>query len=461
MKNIQRNTRWMSALLALLLVCAMAVSMAACGSEAEKTREPAPAAQPAEETPAPTPEPTPTPVPTEAPPEPGFERLRDEDGDGVISYEFTYKGATVYALLALDPSCVFVGTAEQNMGVGETIDAMATKYDAIGGMNAGGFLDENGGGTGAAPYGITFSEGDCYNAVEAGIVCGLNSENELLAGYYTHDDCVAADITDAVTFGPVLVENGSKGDGFEQGLGARSAIGQREDGTIVMVVADGRQGYSIGLTFPDMVEILSEKFGCVTAVNMDGGNSSCMFYQGEIINNPANQASGSRPLPTAWLIKRAETKSENEDIPKSVDIKRNALGELYENENACGEELSARLKEFADSFVEAYYGFFGTKNADYYYPTLKQYVADESDLLSRMDQALMDRMWVNTGYNEFANKSFLGAYDNGDGSYTIEYALEITEFSTYWTYNKPDATLRITVYEAPDSIYGFLATATN
>lgn len=448
-------------LIILALLCALALSLAACSSAAAGSVQksaPTADAQSDEPTAEPTPEPTPTPTPepTEEPVADGYTRLTDEDGDGIIQYEFTYNGATVYALFVLDPSRVFVG-----VGAGQTLDVIAENYGAVAGINAGGFLDEGGGGSGNSPSGITYSEGSCINGDEYGVLAGLDGANQLIVGYYDNDFCVGSGIRDAVTFGPILVQDGVKAsaDSFEDGIGGRTAIGQRADGTIVMLVADGRQGYSIGLRFADLADIMYDKFGCVTAVNMDGGNSPCVIYNDELLNNPSNQAGGTRNLPSAWLVSPLTGSSDG--VTGSVDIAENALGELYTNENACSEELSARLQTFADSFVEAYYGYFGTANADYYYPTLKQYVADDSELLSRMDQALMDRTWVNTYSNAFENKTFLGAYDNGDGTYTILYSLDITEYSNYWTYSHPSAQLRITVYEAPDSAFGFLAIGTN
>ena len=75
---------------------------------------------------------------------PAGELLTDDDGDGIISYKFCYKGATVYSLIVLDPSRVFVGTALPQPsdwgGYGLTLDAMAEQYSAVAGINAGGFL---------------------------------------------------------------------------------------------------------------------------------------------------------------------------------------------------------------------------------------------------------------------------------------------------------------------------------
>ena len=93
-------------------------------------------------------------------------------------------------------------------------------------------------------------------------------------------------------------------DILESGIGPRTAIGQRQDKAVVMLAADGRQAYSIGLTYMDCADILFDKYGCVNAINMDGGNSTCMFFNGEMINNPSNVAGGTRNLPTTWLIRK-------------------------------------------------------------------------------------------------------------------------------------------------------------
>ena len=78
--------------------------------------------------------------------------------------------------------------------------------------------------------------------------------------------------------------------------------GQRGDGAIIMLVVDGRQAYSFGVTYGDCADILLS-YGCINAMNMDGGNSTSMYMDGKLINHPSNQAGGTRNLPTAWLFK--------------------------------------------------------------------------------------------------------------------------------------------------------------
>lgn len=392
--------------------------------------------------------------------------LTDDDGDGIINYKFNYKGSTVYSLIVLDPSRVYVGTAlpePAEWGYGVTLDVMAQQYGAVAGINAGGFLDQNGAGNGWPPSGITYSRGINFSMMENGPIAGMDRSNRMWAGYFNYNDCENIGIRDAVSFGPALVINGEKADSsyFESGIGARTAIGQREDGSIVMMVVDGRQGYSIGLTYADCADIMVDKFACVNASNMDGGNSSCMYFAGQIVNRSSNQASGTRNLPDAWLVSPLpENYVRPDSVPDQIHLPNNALGEVKEYESVCDPETSERMFKFACEFVQAYYGYFGTKNSDYYYPTMLEYVAPECELRSIMDLALMDRMWVNTWKTTANNIILNGVYANGDGTYDVIITSDVYEQSNYWNYEAPGTTLRITLMEAPERSRGYLVTAT-
>ncbi|MDR3120530.1 MAG: phosphodiester glycosidase family protein, partial [Clostridiales bacterium] len=61
----------------------------------------------------------------------------------------------------------------------------------------------------------------------------------------------------------------------------------RADGTIVMATFDGRQpGHSLGISAGEVAAILAD-YGCVNAGLCDGGSSSVMMYDGEIIGSPS------------------------------------------------------------------------------------------------------------------------------------------------------------------------------
>ena len=230
---------------------------------------------------------------------------------------------------------------------------------------------------------------------------------------------------------------------------------------MVLVAIDGRQGYSIGVTFGDCIDLMADKFGCINASNMDGGNSTCMYLMGEAVNRSSNQAGGTRDLPNAWLVapKPADyVKPEN--VPDYVVLPENALDERREYAEECDEELKERFLTFAQEFAPFYYGFFGSQSYDYYFGELARYVSRESDLWQRINLALMDRTWVNTWATDVNNLVLDGAYVNADGTYDIFITSDLYEHSTYWNYEANGTRLRITVVEDPDSYAGFLAIAT-
>ena len=85
------------------------------------------------------------------------------------------------------------------------------------------------------------------------------------------------------------------------GIAPRTAIGQRKDGAILMLVIDGRQTRSVGATLKDVQNTMLQ-YGAVNATNLDGGSSASMYYEGEVINNPSDPL-GERSVPSAIYVK--------------------------------------------------------------------------------------------------------------------------------------------------------------
>ena len=239
-------------------------------------------------------------------PRPDAYGLVDEDGDGIIFTEVKGNGYLGYMTVILDPKRVFVGMPDSYGGVGLTLEQLVQKYDAIGGINAGGFKDDGGGGLGGMPEGLTIIDGVCYNQ-NAGVTegfAGLDTDGFLHVGFYTYDDCVANNIVHAVSFGPILISNGVPTDPeyLTSSVNPRTAIAQRADGAIIMLVIDGRQVHSIGATYQDMVDLLLS-YGAINACNMDGGSSTVMYYEGRYVNSCSAEGGNPRPLPNAFLFK--------------------------------------------------------------------------------------------------------------------------------------------------------------
>ncbi len=113
-----------------------------------------------------------------------------------------------------------------------------------------------------------------------------------------------------ISGGPYLVKNGEiYVDINEQKLSAiggrnpRTAIGYTEDNNLIMLTADGREGSSIGLTLNELANLMKE-FGCVNAMNLDGGGSTVMYVQGDVVNKPA--MTGGIPLSNSITVIKKE-----------------------------------------------------------------------------------------------------------------------------------------------------------
>lgn len=214
----------------------------------------------------------------------------------------TYRGKM---MIINDPSRVYVYVIpDYNADWGMQVQAMVEAEGAIGGVNGGGFYDNNGRGTGTQPLGIVMSKGEWKNGDPAAEhqVIGLDNDNKLVIGYMTGYEAINRGVRDAVAWGPALIVNGEAvAVGGGGGLNPRTAIGQRADGAILLLVVDGRQPSSMGASYKDLISVM-QSYGAVNAANLDGGNSSSMVYEGEVITNTASLY-GERDLPTAILVR--------------------------------------------------------------------------------------------------------------------------------------------------------------
>lgn len=235
-------------------------------------------------------------------PKPDAWGLVDEDGDGIILEEVKGEGYSGYMMIVLDPTRVIVGSDPAYYGArGFTVEEMVHKFDAVAGTNAGGFHDPDGKGNGSIPDTLVVFEGKIYDGgIRKGFV-GIDSNHILhVATRITAAEIKEKDIQYGVCFGPVLIANGEPCDLDVSGVNPRTAIGQRSDGAMLLLVIDGRQVISMGATMQDLVDIMMD-YGAVNACNLDGGSSTLMWYDGDYVNNCASVI-GIRPVPTAIVV---------------------------------------------------------------------------------------------------------------------------------------------------------------
>lgn len=231
--------------------------------------------------------------------------ILNEDGILICNVSgVTFKG---HMMIVKDPSRVMVGVCanvNQEGKSGDKLSAIINRYGAIAGINAGGFLDINGRGTGSIPLGHVFSEGKLINKGTADdVLVGFDNNNILHVDRMDTQAALDKNIRDAVSFTPRLVVNGNRAkfDTESSGLNPRTCIGQRKDGAVLLLVIDGRQAASLGATLKDCVDVMLD-FGAVNACNLDGGTSSLMIYKDEEISSKSNIIS-ERNISTAILIK--------------------------------------------------------------------------------------------------------------------------------------------------------------
>ena len=155
--------------------------------------------------------------------------------------------------------------------------------------------------------------GDYYGANSTGYVIrnGVvyrdtvreNSSNGDLAIYkdgsfkIIYEDQISAEqlvkdgVINLLAFGPALVENGEIAVGTNEEVGQamasnpRTAIGIIDENHYIIVVSDGRTSESKGLSLYQMAEVM-KSYGVKTAYNLDGGGSSTLYFNGQVINKP-------------------------------------------------------------------------------------------------------------------------------------------------------------------------------
>ena len=173
--------------------------------------------------------------------------------------------------------------------VTETTSSIAKECGAI--------LAINGDYYGAQEKGYVLRNGEVYRATSAGredLVIyadgsfGIISENEISA-----QQLLADGAQQVLSFGPALVENGetvvTAADEVDKAKTSnpRTAIGVVDGLHYLFVVSDGRTSESEGLTLLQLAEFM-QSLGAQTAYNLDGGGSSTMYFNGQVINNPTS-----------------------------------------------------------------------------------------------------------------------------------------------------------------------------
>ena len=227
-------------------------------------------------------------------------KVIDIEGNG-------YKG---HILVVYDPSRIDLVQAPNIKYGGKQLKKLLEINEGIAGINASGFDYSEA--TGYVPNGIVIMDNEIVwgadkDPAKHGGIIGFTNDNKLILTKSNAQEALAMGIRDAVTFGPFLIVNGVrsefKGNGG-YGVAPRTAIGQRKDGIVLMLVIDGRRpGHSLGVDMVELTNVL-EKYGAYNAANLDGGGSSSIVVEGEILSVAGGFGyTGERYIANAFMIK--------------------------------------------------------------------------------------------------------------------------------------------------------------
>lgn len=233
------------------------------------------------------------------------ELLTREPGNDLYKVlELKVGGSNAHLIAIYNPKKVkLISTKQFNVGTyGERIITMCERYGGVVCINAGGFVD-NGLGS-DIPLGYVIQDGKITWSDDTKTnIIGMTKDGKLkLLSNTTGEEAIKKGVVDGLTFSPFLIVNGKELEivGDPWGSSPRMAIAQRKDGVMMFLSIDG-ENYINGATLQDTIDIL-KRYGAYNAANLDGGTSSTMVVNGELINNPpaAAKKTNGRYVVTGW-----------------------------------------------------------------------------------------------------------------------------------------------------------------
>ena len=225
----------------------------------------------------------------------------EADSDGGVTVSVTQErvgDTTVYLadVRLSSPDQLRTAFAESTYGrnVTEKTSAIAASVDAV--------LAVNGDFYGAQQSGYVIRDGVLYRSqakkgAEDLVIYTDGSFGIIREAEITAQELLDSGAREVLSFGPALVENGaiavSESDEVGRAMASnpRTAIAVLDELHYLFVVSDGRTAESEGLSLYELAEYLQSK-GAQTAYNLDGGGSSTMVYQGQVVNNPTSGGRG-------------------------------------------------------------------------------------------------------------------------------------------------------------------------
>ena len=225
------------------------------------------------------------------------ENSYEDENISVNISEFRVNDTTVYAADVRLSSPEYLKTALAQGVYGKNVKENTSEMAE----NANAVLAVNGDYYGAREAGFVIKNGTLYRNTSAGrddlVIYSDGSWEIVNEDEVSAEELIEKGAVQTMSFGPALVQSGSTSVGeneeVKQSMSSnpRTAIGIIDDCHYVFVVSDGRTDESTGLSLYQLAEVMKD-LGCKTAYNLDGGGSSTMYFNGEIINNPTGGRAG-------------------------------------------------------------------------------------------------------------------------------------------------------------------------
>lgn len=222
--------------------------------------------------------------------------------------QFKVNDCDAYLAIIYDASKLVVGVTKYLGSDNEYIKDIAMRYDGVVAINGGGYSSLG------KPYGTIISNNKLitsnqYGIYNSGGLIGITTDNKLvLLNDITGAEALQKGVRDALSWGPFLIVNGNdaytpSNDGLTSS--ARTAIGQRADGIILLLVVDSNKSRTKGANLEDIMKIMKQ-YGAINAASLDSGTSSIMYVNGEIVNHPIdrNLQYNEEKISTSFIVKK-------------------------------------------------------------------------------------------------------------------------------------------------------------
>ena len=232
----------------------------------------------------------------------------DDGNVSIVITQYRYCETDVYVADVRLSSAEYLKTALAKGSYGKNVTDETS--DIASSVNA--IFAVNGDYYGAREKGYVIRNGVVYRDTalknsEDLVVYGDGSFEIINESLVSATELVGKGAVQVLSFGPALIENGkvaveqSDEVGRAKASNPRTAIGIIDDLHYIFVVSDGRTSASEGLSLAELAEFMLEA-GAVTAYNLDGGGSSTMYFNGQVVNVPTTNGRTSQERKVSDIV---------------------------------------------------------------------------------------------------------------------------------------------------------------